>query len=292
MSLLGYILGSRGQVEITNSLEDLERVAREFRDKGVQILAINGGDGTVCRTLSAFLHAYREGPPSPLPKIALLRGGTINVLANNLGIRGSPEQVLYRLVEWHASGEAFATVQVPSIEIDGNFGFLFATGAAPAFLKEYYQRKSSPLGAFLLVLAVWASRFWGSALHERVVRDHLVSLTADGAAPINHSTCAVFSSTLRKLPLGYPLFELTRPGASTFQTVSFTFAARDAVWQFPLTLVKRIMGLKSETISLTCRDLVIAAERPFDYTLDGELYVSRSSSLRVQLGPNLEFVTI
>src|SRR4051812_22856783 len=98
MSLLGYILGAKGQLEVTNTLEDLGRVARDFKEKGVTILAINGGDGTICRTLTAFIKEYGE-TGTPLPQVALLRGGTINVLANNLRIKGSPEQVLYRLVD-------------------------------------------------------------------------------------------------------------------------------------------------------------------------------------------------
>src|SRR5687768_275022 len=85
--LLGYIVGERGQLEITNTLADLERVAHEFREKKIHTLAISGGDGTICRTLTALIHAYGE---VPLPRVALLRGGTINVLANNLGIKGAP----------------------------------------------------------------------------------------------------------------------------------------------------------------------------------------------------------
>src|SRR5438128_2499711 len=80
-ALLGYILGQQGQLEVTNSLEDLSRVACEFRDQRIGILAINGGDGTISRTLTAFIHEY-DG--LPLPKVVLLRGGTINVLAKNL----------------------------------------------------------------------------------------------------------------------------------------------------------------------------------------------------------------
>ena len=111
-ALLGYILGEKGTLEVTNSLEDIGRVAREFKERRIGLLAINGGDGTICRTLTAFIKEYGT---APMPKVALLRGGTINVLANNLGIRGSPEQILYRLVEAHSTGGELTSRALRSI---------------------------------------------------------------------------------------------------------------------------------------------------------------------------------
>jgi hypothetical protein len=289
MSLLGYILGAQGQLEITNSIADLGRVAREFKDQGISTLAINGGDGTICRTLTAFINEYGS---TPLPQVALLRGGTINMLAANLGIKGSPEQVLYRLVEWHASGEPFPTRRLRSLQVEGTYGFLFGNGVAASFLKEYYKRKSGPLGAFLWCIGVWGSRFFGGALFDRVVQDRHMTLVADGGPPISHTTCAVFCATVPKLPLGYPLFASLKGHPDQFQCVSFTFAARDAVWQLPVTLLKRQDGSTKGKMSLRCRELVIEGDAPFDYTLDGELYVSRSRRLYIGTGPDLEFVTI
>ena len=67
----------------TETLDEVRGLAREFKEKGIDILGISGGDGTNHRTLSTFLEVYGE---TPLPKIALLRGGTMNNLANQLGI--------------------------------------------------------------------------------------------------------------------------------------------------------------------------------------------------------------
>lgn len=288
-ALLGYILGAKGQLEVTNTLEDLGRVARDFKSRDVSILAINGGDGTICRTLTAFIKEYGD---TPLPKIALLRGGTINVLANNLKIRGTPEQILYRLVEAHSGGDGLLNVRkVRTIEVEGSYGCLFGNGAAASFLKEYYKRKSGPLGAFLWVLGVWGSRFLGGELYNRVIRDERQTLIADGSAPIDHSTCAVFCSTVVNMPLGYPLFRRLKTMTEGFQCVSFTFAAKDAVWQLPVTMIK-MTDRATGKMSLTCRELTIEADAPFDYTLDGELYVSASNKLTINAGPELEFVTI
>jgi diacylglycerol kinase family enzyme len=274
---------------VTRSLEDLSRVAREFKERGISILAINGGDGTLCRTLTAFIHEYGG---QPLPQIAALRGGTINVLASNLGIKGSPEEVLYRLVEAHAAGGGLHTRKVTTIKVEDNYGFLFGNGVAATFLNEYYRNKTGPVGAAMWVLGVWGSRFVGGELHYRVVKDIPVALSADGEPPIAHSTCAIFTSTLERMPLGYPLFEALPANPGKFQMVSFTFAAKDAIWKLPIIMLKRKEGSTTGKLTYCARSLRIESDAPFDYTLDGELYVSRSHSLMVQTGPELEFVSL
>jgi len=45
-------------------------------------------------------------------------------------------------------------------------------------------------------------------------------------------------------------------------------------------------------ISFCCHDLLVEQERPFEYTLDGELYRSQSNSLRIGMGPDLDFLTL
>ena len=125
-------------------------MASDFKEHGIKILAINGGDGTISQTLTAFIKAY-DG--APLPKIAILRGGTINVLAENLGIKGSPEQVLYRLIERHSINNLTVTRKISTICIEGQHGFLFGNGTTAGFLELFTKIK---LG--LSVPYYWASK--------------------------------------------------------------------------------------------------------------------------------------
>jgi diacylglycerol kinase (ATP) len=288
-ALLGYILGSQGRLEVTNTLEDLGRVAKEFKDRGVEILAINGGDGTISRTLTAFIKEYG---PTPLPKISLLRGGTINMLASNLGIVGTPEQVLYRLVESYAEGAEFASRKIKTIAVEGHYGFLFGNGVAAAFLKEYYQHKSGPLGAFLWSLRVWLSSLFGGPLFSRVMRDLDVTLLADSGPAIRHSTVSVLSSTVEKMPLGYPLFTHMKNYQQGMEICSFTFNAKDAIWQFPIIMLRNQNKPINGKMSLVCHELTLEADQPFDYTLDGELFVSHGSKLQIKMGPDIDFALL
>lgn len=290
-ALLGYILGEKGRLEVTNNIGDLERVAAEFKSKKIEILAINGGDGTICRTLTAFIKVYKN---DPLPKVALLKGGTINVLANNLSISGTPEQILYRMVEIYSNVEKdFETQILTSIEVEGTYGFLFGNGAASSFLKEYYKRKSGPLGALLWTLAVWFSGLWNGPLYRSVIEDHLQELYPAEGPSFTHSSLAVFACTLKKMPLGYPMFHSVHLGTDQFQCVSFTMSAKDAVWKLPWTMVKLHQENNENKLSFTTSTLGIESGGGlFDYTLDGELYTSATNRLDIRTGPKIEFLRI
>ncbi len=54
----------------------------------------------------------------------------MNVLANNLGIKGTPPRILYRLCESYSGDTPFETTRVATLQVAGAYGFLFADGAA------------------------------------------------------------------------------------------------------------------------------------------------------------------
>ncbi|NOY28109.1 MAG: diacylglycerol kinase, partial [Oligoflexia bacterium] len=96
----------------------------------VDLVCINGGDGTLAHTLSALARTWGE---TPLPAIALLRGGTMNTIAHGIGLSGKPPAILRRLLHRHAQGQAQPTTTRHLMRIrDGlgvdRYGFLFGNG--------------------------------------------------------------------------------------------------------------------------------------------------------------------
>lgn len=79
-------------------LTDMDRlpgVLRGFAADGVDILAVNGGDGTVQGVLTELFEAR---PFSQVPPLAILPGGMTNTIADNVGLRGSPAEALSMLI--------------------------------------------------------------------------------------------------------------------------------------------------------------------------------------------------
>ena len=286
--LLGYIVGEHGNLTITNSLEDLSRAAEKFKSSRVEVLAISGGDGTISRTLTAFHQVYGN---EPLPKIAILGGGTINVLKSNLGLKGTPEQILYRLTQAFGTNDQLESKRLHAIDVDGNLGFLFGNGISSSFLEKYYEHKSGPIGAAWWVLRVWFSSLFQGKLFRDIIQDWDFSLLrADGSSHRQRGV-AVFCSTVRNMPLSIPLFTKLGDNEDSFQTICFGIRAKAILWQLPLSLLlpKKLNRLQT---SFMTNKLEVTSSTKQNYTLDGELFLADGKTVSVGLGPELDFVTI
>src|SRR6202142_4278133 len=173
-SRLARTLGDYGVLREAGSIDELYRIAEDFRDVSIDVLAISGGDGTNHVTLTGFLDVYRG---STMPQVALLRGGTMNTVANSVGVRhGRPEGLLARLIRDYSqrANEPLLDVERPVMRIspcDGGapkYGFLFGTGVMHGFLAEYYRcGEPTPLvAARTLAMTVGSALVGGNAIRR------------------------------------------------------------------------------------------------------------------------------
>ena len=289
--MLGYILGQKGQLRMTNSLAELAQVAKEFKRQAIDILAINGGDGTVSRTITAFVQAYGD---EPLPPVALLKGGTMNAVAGNLGLRGGPEEILYRLVEAFSSHSGLRLQPIRTLVAEGSSGFIFANGAATNFLREFYKDKSGPLGALKLILKTYWYGVSKNPRYADIISSNAYALTGPSpesseVALTQHSVC-MMAATVPKLPLGAPLFSRKWLGPNEIRLASFIDDPRDLLWRLPAYLLS---GWRDPRIfKRTYESLEVGSDSPFWYTIDGELFESQSNTVRLTLGRSIDFVVV
>lgn len=88
---IAQALGARGTLHNAETIEALETIAKSLPAQGITHVGIIGGDGSISLVLAALA---RHFPANSLPRILILRGGTVNVLAGNLGLKGHPAQIL------------------------------------------------------------------------------------------------------------------------------------------------------------------------------------------------------
>ena len=129
---------ARGQRAVSEAL-------REMRADPPDLLVVNGGDGTVAAVLTTLL---LEGPFPRLPLLVLLRGGTTNMTAGDVGAREALLPSLHRLLD--PSGELEGTVvERPVLRVDvsperpAHFGMFFGTGAIVRGIEFCHRRVHS-----------------------------------------------------------------------------------------------------------------------------------------------------
>src|SRR5262249_24972657 len=195
-----------GLVRVTPNLEAIDSVAKEFVDRGVDILAICGGDGSDHCTLTAFHRVY-EG--RRLPQLLPLRAGTINYIADaTAGRRGTPEQVLARVARDYRRGHTHVTTERDVLRVTGNgvsdVGFLLSFGTAVNFLRAYYALdRQGPWAATKLLTRLIVSAVAGTHLSRAVFQTVEADIECDGEALPFRLFPFFFAGTIERIALGF-----------------------------------------------------------------------------------------
>ena len=148
---LRKIVGKSGIVEETKHPDEIPRATEKFRNMDIDILAINGGDGTNHLTLTHFLKVYAG---QPIPPFIHLRGGTMNTVANSLGISREPtEQILKKIADKYTRREKMDVIKRNIMKIGDKYGFIFGSGLVANFLEAYYEGRTTGPGKAIRVIA-------------------------------------------------------------------------------------------------------------------------------------------
>jgi diacylglycerol kinase family enzyme len=152
---LQSILGSIGEVRETESIDSIKPVLREFLRKRARYWVADGGDGALHWMLRMGMEVLQEdefmGKPMALPMALPTKGGTIDFVANNVGIQGDAEGILATLRTAVEHGGIIEDTEVDSMVIDGvqlvdgvetmfrTYGFASAAGGVgQRFYSKYY----------------------------------------------------------------------------------------------------------------------------------------------------------
>ena len=182
---------------------------RRFADAGVDLLIIDGGDGTVREVLTALPDAYGEQPPV----LAVLASGKTNILALDLGARRGwdLEAILSRAAETQPFYKTRTPLEVSWADPTRHAvrGFVFGLGA---FVRATQMSQSvHRMGAYhsLSVALTLAGAAFGTLFGGR--RDqwrHGVALTGqvDGQPLPLGERFVLMATTLKRLPFGLKPF--------------------------------------------------------------------------------------
>ncbi len=287
---LKLIIGPDGFVRETNTLAEVEGVVKEFCDREIEILALNGGDGTLHHTLSRMIPVY-EKAGKPLPLMVLLCGGTMNTINRSFkGMSGSPNSILDRVVSKYRKKDRYAIVERHTLEINGQeHCFLFGLGLAASFLKLYYEGETTgPLkAAYVIARTVLSTLVWGPYAQRIFARVEARVIGDEMPSPYENYT-VILASTVSEIGLGFsPLGRtLSVPGKS--QIIAAAINPLGIVGQLPRIYFGE--KLKGAVYDEVVKTFTIDLKRDgYDFMLDGEVKPA-PRHITVKTGPLIQFI--
>ena len=213
-------LATRSRVRhfITGTAAELPAICAELAAAPPELLVINGGDGTAAAVFAALLETC---PAERCPLLALLPGGTANMTAGDVGIRGSLRTALRRLLAWVDAPERGPGMVVERpvlrVELPGQprrYGMFLGAGLIMAGT-EYAHRALHARGLrddFSLGLGL-VRGLWGLARGESEFRQtQPLALAIDDGARREFDARILAVSTLERLFLGIRPFWGREPG--------------------------------------------------------------------------------
>lgn len=282
----GFIVGDKGTCHETRDLNDVERLAREFKARGVEMLGISGGDGTYHATLSTFLDVYGD---EPLPKIAFLRGGTMNNIATELGIMGKSEKILSNLILKYHHGENFEERELSMMKVNGKYGFIFGFGLVSNFMKVYHSREGYPSparAAWVLFRCGLSSLFNGkfaSKISPRIECD--IFIDGEKASFVNYTI--VLAGTIENLGLGFRTMKYARKDPERFHFLGFSLTPRGLLKRLPFAFFGRNLA-SDAVIDSQPKNVLVKFTEPITYTIDGDMF--EDNQISISVGPRIKCV--
>jgi diacylglycerol kinase family enzyme len=282
------IVGNLGLVRATPSLEAIAEVMREFRERDIDILAVCGGDGSDHCTLTAVDQIY-GGARWPL--LLPLRAGTINYVADDIGgMRGTPEQMLQRVVSAHKRGHPHVTTERDVLRVNGEeLGFVLSFGTAVNFLRVYYARETQG--------PVWAARLLGRAMASAAVGSHLARsifqaveadiVCDDEVLPFRQFTF-FFAGTVRHVALGFQPTYMGDRKRGFCHVLGGPIAARKLL-RYAVRVHRGFPTNDPLLYDNLCQRFTIHFARPSHYMLDGDV-IGPVDRLDVDVYRRLTFV--
>jgi hypothetical protein len=279
--------------------DELSQVVAEFAQAGVELIVVDGGDGTVQAVLTAVLRGSAFNVP---PKFAVIASGMTNLIAADVGVRGRHRHALRRLIEARASGTLLQTMRRPTLGMElmpsatapaGRIAYgMFFGAAAFHHVAQFARRRIHSAGikhraAVAAALAVAAGRLLSGDVEWR--RGERIALTVDGASVEAKNHFLFLATTLHRLVLGLHPFWGDALGPLRFLDIVAP-PHRFARALLPAMLGRPRPWMSSNGYRSGRADrLALVLSSPF--MLDGEVFAPVSDQAVVLFaGPTVEFV--
>ena len=279
--------GEMVDVRSTETIEELAAVAEDCKERTVPYLAISGGDGTLHQVISCFIDTYG---PAPIPPVVILKDGTMNNVSGTVRLKGDGYSILKRLLGAIETGRGVDTLTRYTMKIEGRYCFLFGTGLTTNVLNAVYEggKKGIPKVLKVIIKAFGDGIFRpeSSSLYRRMK----AKVCLNGEDLPSDDLLGILAGTVQDVGMGFRPLNRVMPDEPGFHVI--------ATGVKPVVLARHILTLARGGsfkhplhYDRHVRNLHIISDRPFEYTMDGDLY-SADRELYVETGPAVKLVSV
>ncbi len=209
----------------TSSGEVVAEALAEFAREGVELLVVNGGDGTIQHVLTELLGSPKR---DWMPMIAPIRGGRTNMTAIDLDCRKDATRGLVELLDAARAGDIRDRVQERAVlRVDlgdqVKYGMFFGAGMLYRAIQLAHRtvpedRSHGLTGVFMVTASLIARAMAGT--RSGVLSPDKMQIAVDRTPLESEEFTLVMSSTLHRLFFGLRPFWGSGPGPVRVTTIA------------------------------------------------------------------------
>ncbi|MGI9508294.1 MAG: diacylglycerol/lipid kinase family protein [Geminicoccaceae bacterium] len=268
-----------------DDFSELGSMIDRFIDQEIEVIAVNGGDGTVQAVLTEL---GRRNLKDDAPKLAVIAGGMTNVIAKDVGFDDQPPKALSRLIAGVTAPSRAREVTRPLIGLTLDperppvYGMFFGAAGfyqAVKLANDKVRKKGiagSLASASTLVLSLFRLLFGRSGSDDPLYRGEPMAIGLDGERRPKAPYLLLIATTLDRLILGLmPFWDnggATRDHGGTIRYTSVDFPPKRLLRALlPVMRGRPAAWMEQEGYrSGSIRDMVIDIKSPV--VLDGEIF--------------------
>jgi diacylglycerol kinase family enzyme len=273
-----------GEIAEVASPDALAALFRGWRAAGVELLVLSGGDGTIHRALAALKETWGG---APFPALAVLHGGTLGVVAQELGGGAALAAAAALRSALLEGGDALTTRWLPTLAVGGRLCFNFGLGVFASLPAEFARRRGERLAVGRLAARAVASALFGGALARRVLAPWPGEVSA-AAAKLAGPLVGLYASGLRSMWRFRGFSRLPRPEGS-FGVLAVRGGRVELLRKLLPFLRGEHRDLAPAAELFATHQLSLFPRGSFLYMADGELYL-HEGPLALKPGPSVRFL--
>jgi|GEM_PF-604312 len=260
------IIGQHGEARITRNYKELYQCLIDFKDKNYGVIGITGGDGSLHYVITVLKNEF----PQYKPAILVLKGGTMDNVGRSKRIKGNDTTILNRYITHINNGNEIKIVDQALLKVNDMYSFIFGIGFITKFLRKAYEKRKGYFQNLVAGVDTFMDVFRKKS-DRKYFRRIRGTFIVDGKELPFRKCHGILGATVSSITHGFDSLFRAKNKGDTFHVI---ITARSTKWIIR-NILFIILGVEIKSNKYfdgVIEKLEIISKKPFEYTLDGDIY--------------------